>query len=54
MTQTEILAKFEKKRNKVDIMWEALDYMNQYNGRTPTECVGLAMGLTNEQAYNEE
>lgn len=53
MTELEILEMFHEKRNKVEILWEALEYMQQYNGRTRIECIGLAMGLFQEEAYNE-
>lgn len=54
MKSHEILAMFEKKRNKVDIMWDALGYMQSYNGRSPIECIGFAMGLTRAQVDDEE
>ena len=54
MTPDQIWAMFQKKRNKVEILMEALDYMQQWNGRTKIQCIGLAMGLSQEQAYNEE
>ena len=43
-TSKEIMEEFEKKRNKVDILWEALDWMQSYNGRSKTDCVAFAMG----------
>ena len=37
-------------KQKVELLWLALDYMNQYNGRTKTECLTLAM----EDIYGSE
>lgn len=39
------LEKFEKLSNikKVDVLFSALEYMQQYNGRTINECIKLAM-----------
>jgi hypothetical protein len=54
MTEQQIWNMFQVKRNKVDILLEALEYMQQWNGRSPCQCIGLAMGLTQEQVYNEE
>jgi len=54
MTEQKIWEMFNKKRNKVNILLEALDFMQQYNGRSPMQCIGLAMGLSQEVAYNEE
>lgn len=45
---------FEKKRDKVDILLNALDYMREYNGRSRVQCIGLAMGLEQSVAYDEE
>ena len=30
---------------KNHILWTALDYMEQYNGRSKWQCIGLAMGF---------
>jgi len=35
---------FLKKRNKVEILFAALEYMQQYNGRSIWYCIALAMG----------
>lgn len=29
---------------KIDVLWVALDYMEQYNGRSKWYCICLAMG----------
>ena len=46
-TLEEVLNKFNKKGKdkQITILWDALDYMSKYNGRTKLECVALAMGL---------
>ena len=50
MKKEEIHTAFENLSapRKVEVLWIALDYMNQYNGRTKYECVRLAM----ENIYN--
>ena len=32
------------RRNLIHLMWEALDYMAQWNGRSRQECILMAMG----------
>lgn len=44
ITLDELNELYNKKRNKVEILWEALDYMQQYNGRSKVDCVALALG----------
>ncbi len=34
---------------KVNILYNALDYMSQYNDRSKSECISLAMGYTNRE-----
>jgi len=45
-----IKIKFQQlnKAEQINILWSALDYMNQYNGRTKWECVALGMGYLND------
>lgn len=31
------------KRNLINLMWEALDHMQAYNGRSRTACICMAM-----------
>lgn len=31
------------KDRKIEVLWLALEYMQQYNGRTIQECIDLAM-----------
>lgn len=40
-------------KEKVSILWEALDYMQQFNGRTPFYCVALALGYENFEGEND-
>ena len=53
MTEQKIWEMFNKKRNKVNILLKALDFM-QLQWASPMQCIGLAMGLSQEVAYNEE
>jgi hypothetical protein len=32
------------RKNLVNLMWDALDHMQAYNGRTPTQCIVMAIG----------
>ncbi len=50
ITQNEILAKYNKlpSTKQVPILYEALNYMQQYNGRSRADCVCLAMGYQYE------
>jgi len=45
-TDDEMICKFDKLPNhkKVLILFDALDIMQQYNGRTKQDCIILAMG----------
>jgi hypothetical protein len=40
-----VLEKFSTltKKKQVDVLFSAIDYMNQYNGRTTNDCIVLAM-----------
>jgi len=44
----ELLLKLPK-RNLVNIMWEALDEMQAFNGRTRTFCIMSAIGAKNTE-----
>lgn len=48
LSDQQIWDMFEKKKNKVELLFESLDYMQQYNGRSKLCCIGLAMGLEYE------
>ena len=39
------MKEFDKlpKKSKIKVLWFALDYMQQYNGRSKEDCVKLAM-----------
>jgi hypothetical protein len=45
---------FYKKKKKAEILMDALDYMQQYNGRSKIQCIALAMGYEQSQieSYN--
>ena len=45
-TLGEVLAKYKmlSEGNKNNVLYEALDFMHQYNGRSKTDCIALAMG----------
>jgi len=47
MTKQEALELYEKMsyKKKVEVLWDALDLMQQYNGRTRYECIALALGV---------
>jgi len=47
-TKTQIWEAFDKKRNKVEILIEAMDYMQQHNDRSKTDCVALVLGYRND------
>lgn len=34
---------------KCEILYEALDYMQQYNGRSKNLCIAMAMGYQNHE-----
>ena len=44
----EILEKLPRK-NLINLMWEALDYMQGFNGRSRTDCITMAMGAEVEE-----
>lgn len=48
-TNIEIEREFNKltRIRKLEILWQALDYMQQYNGRSKMLCIALAMGYNN-------
>ena len=35
--------------NLINLMWEALDIMQSYNGRNKTECILMAAGATQDE-----
>jgi len=52
VTPVELRILFNKKRDKVAILWDALDYMQQYNGRSKTDCIAIAMGYERVDTHN--
>lgn len=48
-TSAHITKEFNKltKDKKIEVLIEALDYMQQYNGRSKTLCIAMAMGYDN-------
>lgn len=48
-SSSEIEAEYNKLSaiKQVNILWVALDYMQQYNGRAKFKCIALAMGYDN-------
>jgi hypothetical protein len=49
---TQIEAELSKKNNQemYDLMWDALDNMQAYNGRSKFTCIAMAMGY---ECYEE-
>jgi len=39
--------------HKINILWEALDYMQQYNGRSKILCLAMALGYNNTEGENK-
>lgn len=50
LTTEEIMEEFGWlcEKEKMQVMWGALDAMGQYNGRSPSDCVCLAMGYDSD------
>ncbi len=54
-TGSDIEDKFDKltKNEKINVLSGAIDFMQQYNGRSKTLCIAMAMGYSNsEGSYN--
>lgn len=55
LTLDEIINKYIKleldEKNK--LLWSAIDYMEQYNGRTKWYCIAKAMGYENFEGGND-
>lgn len=41
-------------REKINILWSAIENMQQYNGRSRWYCVALAMGYESDDGENYE
>jgi hypothetical protein len=50
-TSDQISKAFSKlnRLQKIETLFEALDYMSQYNGRSRIKCIALAMGYENTE-----
>lgn len=55
MTTDQVICKFDKLSNakKVEVLFDAIDYMQQYNGRTISTCICLAMGYEGNYDKND-
>jgi len=53
-TSKEISKEYEglSLKEKNIILYDAIDYMNQYNGRTRFLCIAMAMGYENTEGEN--
>ena len=54
LTGEQIHGKFNKlpTAKRIHLLWDALDYMEQYNGRSKTDCLALAMGYSNQSTVD--
>lgn len=41
-------------QEKVSILWEALDFMSQYNGRSRFDCVAYTMGFKKDSEEDDK
>tara|TARA_R110000796_G_scaffold146955_3_gene263693 strand:- start:1600 stop:1833 length:234 start_codon:yes stop_codon:yes gene_type:complete len=50
----EISTEFYKltQNKRIEVLYDALDYMQQYNGRTKFMCIAMAMGYENYEGAN--
>ena len=48
-TSGRVQAEFDRltKDKKIAVLYNALDYMQQYNGRSRFKCIAMAMGFDN-------
>ncbi len=44
LTSGDIMDLFQKSKGKLNILWESLSCMQQYNGRSKITCIAMAMG----------
>lgn len=51
LTKQELADRYynRSKDSRLLILWQALDFMQQYNGRTKWECIALAMNVEIEE-----
>ena len=54
-TATQILIKFESmsKDSKINVLYEAIDIMQQYNNRSRFFCIAMAMGYKNVEGKSD-
>lgn len=54
-TAQEVSDKFQKltKDEKINVLYEAIDYMQSYNGRSKMTCIALAMGYDDRIGDNK-
>lgn len=54
-TSEQVQEKYNKltKDEKIEVLYEALNYMQQYNGRTRFLCIAIAMGFDNDEGDNK-
>lgn len=41
------------KDQKINVLYSAIDYMQQYNGRSRFMCIAMAMGYNNHEGDNK-
>ncbi len=53
-TSEQVSAKYAKltKDKKIAVLFDALDYMQQFNGRSKFLCIAMAMGFDNYEGEN--
>lgn len=39
--------------HRIDTLWEALDYMQAYNGRSKILCIAMALGYDNNEGEDD-
>lgn len=54
-TSEQISNEFEKltKDKKIHVLYNAIDYMQSYNGRSKFLCIAMAMGYDNYEGRND-
>ena len=54
-TKSEILRKFNALswKDQSNVLYDALDVMQQYNGRSKSQCIVMAMGYDNDEGEND-
>jgi hypothetical protein len=54
-TSEQISNEFEKltKNKKISVLYDAIDYMQSYNGRSRFLCIAMAMGYDNYEGKSD-